>query len=175
MIKRSILFIILLISINGCGFHLRGAMPLAPPLYKLYLETNDPYGQLTGYLKQFLKMSGVTLVDKKEDATAVLVIVREATSQLLLGISGTQQTRQYNLVLNVVFQVTDPLGKALIPVQSMTETRTFTIKSDQILAGSNEANNLYNQMRQAIIYDIMARLSSTEMTRLLMDEAPTKP
>ncbi len=172
---RTWFFIILLFSITSCGFHLRGSMPLAAPLYKLYLETNDPYGQLSRYLKQFLKISGVSLVDKQEDSTAVLVILREATSQQLLGISGTQQTRQYNLILNVTFQVTDPVGKVLVPLQSITETRSFTIKSDQILAGSNEANNLYNQMRQAIVYDMMARLGSTEVTRLLTPETTAKP
>src|SRR3990167_8486754 len=142
MVRNAVLMI-LFTSIISCGYHLRGSMPLAPPLHKLYLETTDPYGDLTRYLKQFLKVSGVTLVDKREDSTAVLVIVREATSQQLLGISGTQQTRQYNLILNVIFQVNDPQGKILIPLQNITETRSFTIKSDQILAGSNEANALY--------------------------------
>ncbi len=174
-IVRAWFFILLLVNITSCGYHLRGPMPLAPLLYKLYLETNDPYGQLTRYLNQFLKVSGVTLVEKREDATAVLVILRETTSQQLLGMSSTQQTRQYNLILNVIFQVTDPQGKIVVPPQSITQTRSFTIKSDQILAGSNEANNLYNQMRQAITYDIMARLSSKEINRLLMPEAINKP
>lgn len=172
---RTWFFIIILFSMTSCGYHLRGSIPLATPLYKLYLETSDPYGQLTRYLKQFLKVSGVTLVEKREDSTAVLAILHEATSQQLLGISGTQQTRQYNLILNVTFQVTDPVGKVLVPPQSITETRSFTIKSDQILAGSNEANNLYNQMRLAIVYDIMARLGSTDVTRLLMPETMSKP
>ncbi len=172
---RAWFFIVILFCITSCGYHLRGAMPLAAPLYKLYLDTHDPYGQLTHNLKQFLKVSSVTLVDKREDSTAVLGILHEATSQQLLGMSGTQQTRQYNLILNVIFQVTDPVGKILVPPQSITETRSFTIKSDQILAGSNEANNLYNQMRQAIVYDIMARLGSTEVTRLLTPETTAKP
>ncbi len=177
MIKKTIrmwFLIICLLTITSCGYHLRGSMPLAAPLYKLYLETSDPYGPLTRYLKQFLKVSGVTLVDQRENSTAVLVILREATSQQLLGISGTQQTRQYNLILNVTFQVTNPQGKILVPIQNITETRSFTIKSDQILAGSNEANNLYNQMRQAIVYDIMARLGSTEITLLLAPETLAK-
>jgi LPS-assembly lipoprotein len=168
-------FILMLISITSCGYHLRGSIPLAPSLHHLYLETKDPYGQLSRYLKQFLKVSNVTLTDKPEDASAVLVIVQETTSQVLLGISGTQQTRQYNLILTVTFQITDPLGKSLTPIQSMTETRSFTIKSDQILAGSNEASNLYNQMRQAIVYDIMARLGSIEITSLLNASTSVNP
>lgn len=175
MIARIGFYFLILLGIVSCGFHLRGSIPLAPSLYKLHLETKDPYGQLTRNLKQYLKISGVTLVDKPEDATAILVILQESTSQQLLGMSGTQQTRQYNLILTVVFEVTDPLGKIIVPPQILAETRSFTIKSDQILAGSNEANNLYTQMRQAIVYDIMTRLGSTEITQLLTTIEPTKP
>jgi LPS-assembly lipoprotein len=178
MIQKTIRMwfcISLFFFLTSCGYHLRGSIPLAPPLYKLYLETTDPYGQLARNLTLFLKVSGVTLVDKREDSTAVLVILRETTSQQLLGISGTQQTRQYNLILNVTFQIIDPVGKILISPQNVVETRSFTIKSDQILAGSNEANNLYNQMRQAITYDMMARLGSAEITRTLTSETLVKP
>lgn len=153
----------LCIFIAGCGFHLRGTMPLAPAMHDIYLETQDPYGTLTRYLRQFLKMSGVNLVEKKAEATTVLVIISETTSQQLLSLSGTQQTRQYNLILTVTFQLTNPQGKALVPPQVAKETRTLTIKSDQILAGSNEANTLYDQMRQATVYDIMSRLSSKDI------------
>lgn len=171
---RAWIYIIMILVVTSCGYHLRGSIPLAPQLNKLYLETRDPYGQLTRYLRQFLKVSGVTLVEKPEDATAVLVILHEATSQQLLGMSGTQQTRQYNLILTVIFQVTDTQSKVIVPAQTIVETRSFTIKSDQILAGSNEANNLYNQMRQAIVYDIMTRLGSTEITRLLTPASTSK-
>ena len=112
-------------------------------------------------------MSGVRVVDKKEEATSVLVIMTETITQQLLSLSGTQQTRQYNLILSTTFQVTDPQGKILVGPQVATETRTLTIKADQILAGSNEANTMYNQMRQAIIYDIMSRLSSKDITSQL--------
>ena len=114
-----------------------------------------------------MKISDVRLVDKIEEASTVLVILSESTTQQLLSLSGTQQTRQYNLILSVTFQVNDPQGKVLVSPQVVTETRTLTIKADQILAGSNEANTLYSQMRQAIIYDIMSRLSSKDITSLL--------
>lgn len=174
-IFRKLILFIMFLSLSSCGFHFRGTIPLAPSIHELCLETKDPYGQLAHYLKEFLKISGIHLVEKREDATSVLVILSESTSQVLLGISGTQQTRQYNLVLTVAFQVADPQGKALIPPQIVTETRTLTIKAGQILAGSNEANTLYDQMRQAIVYNIMSRLASKDITTLLVQTQPTSP
>lgn len=164
---RKLILIFTLFCITSCGYQLRGSVPLAPRLHQLFLETKDPYGQLTRNLKAFLKISGVHLVDKQEDAESTLVILKELTSQQLLGISGTQQTRQYNLILTVTFEVTDAQGKVLVKPQTVAETRTLTIKADQILAGSNEANTLYDQMRQAIVYDIMSRLASKDITALL--------
>ena len=56
----------------------------------------------------------------------------------------------------------------------MTETRALTIQADQILASSNEANNLYQQMRQAIVYDIMSRIASHDVTALITDTTSEK-
>jgi LPS-assembly lipoprotein len=172
---RKTFLLMLLLSLigllSGCGFHLRGQLPLAPPLQKLYLKTQDPYGQLTRNLKQYLKDSNVQLADSPQTAETVLEILHEYNTEQLLSIGGTQQTRQYNIILTVNFQVTDPTGKILLPPQSMSETRSLTIQSNQILGGSNEENNLYQQMRRAIVYDIMNRLSSKDVTDLILHPA----
>jgi LPS-assembly lipoprotein len=164
------IFIIFFLSLISCGYHLRGKLAFAPSLQHLYLNTKDPYGPLARQLREYLKISGVQVTDKKEDATTVLSIINETTSQQLLGISGTQQTRQYNLILSVTFTVEDIAGKTLISAQTLQETRTLTIQADQILAGSNEANLLYQQMRSAIVYDILNRLASREISAILMTE-----
>jgi LPS-assembly lipoprotein len=170
---KKLLFIFLFFCLTSCGFKPRGSMPLAPPLHHLYLETPDPYGQLTRNLRQFLKMSGVSLAKRPEQATSILTILSENTNDQLLGINGTQQTRQYNLILTVVFQISNTNNRVLIAPQTVTESRTLTITNDQILASNNEAMSLYNQMRQVIVYDIMSRLSSEEVTTQLTTETKT--
>jgi len=162
------ILIICFLFLTSCGFHLRGNLDLPPPLHHLYLKSKDPYGDLSNNLREYLKMSGVYLTNNPADAKTVFVILNENTTQQLLGISGTQQTRQYNLILTVTFDIEDPHGKVLVPPQIITQTRTLTIQSDQILAGSNEANTLYKQMRLAIVYDIMSRLASRDISALLM-------
>lgn len=169
---RACILVIFFFSLTGCGYHMRGKLNLAPPLYRLYINTKDPYGTLTRNLKEYLKISGVQLTENKADAITVLSILDETTSQQLLGISGTQQTRQYNIVLSVSFSIEDQTGKTLVPPQLLRQTRTLTIQSDQILAGSNEANLLYNQMRSAIVYDILNRLASKDISALIMTEKP---
>src|SRR5665648_60905 len=125
--KQILLLVGLLFSLTGCGFKPQGNLPLATPLYKLYLKTPDPYGQLARNLRQYLTASGVCLTQSPTDANTVLEIISEQTAQLLLSVGGTQQTRQYSLVLTVVFQITGPLGKPLIDPQVVTESRTLPI------------------------------------------------
>jgi LPS-assembly lipoprotein len=172
---KSFLILFAATFLSSCGFHLRGTAPLSPPLQELYIKTADPYGQLTRNLAEYLKMSGVHLTETPEEATTVLHIISETENQQLLSVSGTQQTRQYNLTLVVTFEISNPKGVVLVPPQTLNEQRTLTTQSDQILGGSNEQNTLYQQMRQAIIDDIVNRLASRDVTTLLMEHAHEAP
>jgi len=167
MIPRLMFFLVVLMSIASCGFHFRGQTHLAAPLKTMYLKTKDPYGELTRNIIQFLKMSGVHLTDTVKEADTVLEILSETTGQELLGVGSTQQTRQYNLTLTVTYQVTRPNGSILLLPEKATESRTLAINSNQILGSSNEANALYKQMRRAVVFDIMNRLSSQDVSNLV--------
>lgn len=176
MLRIFVLMIV--ITLSACGFHLRGPLPLAPAMKELYLKSPDPYGILARGLTQYLKSSGIHLVQKPQDANLILELGPEQMSQQLLSVGGTQQTRQYNLILSVTFQILDKHGKVLLSTQTLTESRTIPIQSNQILAGSNEANSLYNQMRASIIYAIMTRLAAQDTIDILMNvhhETISKP
>jgi len=165
---RAIIFVILIFSLTSCGFHPRGKIPLAEPLHYLYLKTPDPYGQLTRNLRVFLKISGVHVTASPQAADSILSILSESTQEQLIGINGTQDTRQYNLILTVIYTVLNKNQQVIVFPQTATETRTLTIKAGQMLAGSSEAKMLYQQMRQAIVYDILNRLSSKDVTKMLL-------
>jgi LPS-assembly lipoprotein len=153
--------------LSGCGFHLRGPTELPPPLKNVYLQTQQPYGELTKDLTQYLTLSGAHLTNSASQADTILVIKQESTDQQLLGVGGTQQTRQYNLILTVAFEITNKQGVVLVPLQALSETRTLAVQANQILGSSNETTNLYQQMRRTIVYNIMNRLASKETAILL--------
>lgn len=166
--KRCYILFFLFLGLVGCGFQPRGAFPLAPPLYNLYIQSCDPYGRLTRYIKQYLKASHVHVTCSPQTATTVLHILQEDEGQQLLSVGGTQQTRQYNLTLTVSFQITNACGVVLVPTQLLSQSRVIPIQVSQVLGGSNEANILYNQMRRDIAFDLMNRLASNCVTQTLM-------
>lgn len=169
---RWIVLSLLLFCLTSCGFQPRGPMTLSPPLQHLYLKASDPYGLVARNLREYLKMSGVHLSDTPTTDANVLDIIKEETGQQLVSMSGTQQTMQYTLFLRVTFQITKANGEVLILPQTVSEARTITIQSNQILGGSNEASGLYQQMRENIVYDIMNRLASRDFTAILTKKQP---
>jgi LPS-assembly lipoprotein len=164
---------LLLFLLTSCGFHLRGETQLAPPLHRLYLQTADPYGYLSRYLQQNLKMSHVQLVSSPAEAETVLVIMKDENSQELLSVSGTQQTRQFNLRVTVVFSITTPQGLTLLSPQTLVENRIMTIQLNQILGSSNEVNLFYQQMRQSIANAMMTRIASQEVSEAVTQNLPS--
>jgi len=111
-----------------------------------------------------LKISKVQLVSSPSEASTILTILRDDTSQELLSVSGTQQTRQYNLKVTVAFEITDQKGRSIVSPQTLSESRTITVQSNQVLGSSNEANLFYQQMRRVLAHAIINRIASREVT-----------
>lgn len=166
MLYPFVYFFLTLLLI-GCGFRPQGEVQLAPPLHRMYLQDPDPYGVLARNLQTSLKMSKVQLVSSPQDADTILVIMQNYNTQRFLGVSGTQQTRQYELKVTVVFEITDAKGLTLLSPQTLSEARNITMQSNQILGSSNEANLLYQQMRRSLAYAIINRIASKEVTALV--------
>lgn len=168
LIHRTRLLWLVLLSclIGGCGFHLQGKMSLSPPLQRMFLETSDPYGYFSRILREYLKISGVTLTESVESARTTLVILQDTTSQELLSVSASQQTRQYNLRVTISFMIRARDGETILPTQTLTDTRVMTVQSNQILGSSNEANLYFQQMRRTLATALMNRIASKEVRAL---------
>lgn len=165
---RIVWIVLSVLILSACGFHLRGSMPLAKPLHRIYIESIDPYGVLVKELEQSLKMSHAEVVNTPEEADTILKIIRDDSGQDLLSVSGTQQTRQYKLHVTIAFMILNAKTRhTLVDQQTLTESRVITIQSNQILGSSNEANLYFQQMRRTLASAIMFRLSSHEITRTL--------
>jgi len=172
MMARRFLLICCSILLSACQFHLQSETNLAPALHSIYLQSQDPYGHLARNLKEYMKMSDVTFTDSPNDAKTMLVIVSDTTAQRLLSVNGTLQTRQYNLIATVTFEITDSKGLIIVPPQSLSETRSMTVQSNEILGSSNEANLFFQQMRRSLAYAIVNRISSQQITQTVNDAFP---
>lgn len=161
---RRLLILLCCFFLTACGFKPQGEMQLALPLHRLYLATPDTYGTLEKNLRDSLKMSGTKLVSSQNEADTLLVITSDSTTQELLSVSSTQQTRQYTLRVAVSFYLATAQGRLILPEETISDSRTITIQLSQILGSSNEAAIYYQQMRRYIANAILNRLASKQAT-----------
>jgi len=174
-IVRLFLLLASTFILTSCGFHLQGEMQLAPPLHRMYIQSADPYSYLVRNLRQYLKLSKVELVSTPAEADTILVIVSDTATQQLLSVSGTQQTRQYKLIVTVVIEIQDAKGRIIVAPNAFTEERTITTQSNQILGSSNDVNLLYQQMHRVLAYAIMNRLASKQVTHTVNKAFASQP
>ena len=168
-IPQRLIALIGLLCVSGCGFHLRAPTSLSPALQKPYVVSPSPNSSLTRSLLKNFRLAGATPVETPRAASAVFTILGEQQSQTLLSVSSTQSSRQYRLLLSITFQITRPDGSILVGPQTLSESQVLTMNSDQILSSSNETQVLYQQIRIALVRNIMNRLTSEEISAILTE------
>src|SRR5207302_6966119 len=76
---------------GGCGFHLQGRVPLPDPVKTPYLEAPDRQSEFVQSLRRALLSGGARLAREKDQASAVVSIVRDSVTRRVLSVSGTNQ------------------------------------------------------------------------------------
>ena len=158
-------------TLTACGFHLRGYYPVPPELHTLCLQTELPYDEFTKQLKWYLVANKIQLVDDQKQAPITLKILSADYSQTQTAMGANQQTKVFNLVYNVDYQLLDRNGRALQEPQTIVVSRNYSVTSNQLLGDQTVQSNLVTQMQRDAIYEIMARISSKSTIKAIYDEA----
>ena len=159
--KRSILlkswFLSCTVWLVGCGFHLRGVSPEGLP--PIYLEGGAFNAGVRFSLERILRASGGPLVQARDQAKVVVHLTGEDYQRRPLSISRQLLVQEYDLYYIVSFQVTDLIGNALAPPQSLTFTRDYTFASTaQALGKGNEEGILREEMVNEAVRQILSQI-----------------
>ncbi len=141
----------------GCSFHLRGQATL--PFDSLFVEAPD-YSVLGSQLRRYMASGSRTrLVDRKEDAQAILQITGEVQEKIILSLSGGGRVREYQLRYKVQFRLRDQKNRDWMAPGEILLTREYTYDDQILLAKENEEILLYKDMRQDAVQQMMRRLT----------------
>jgi LPS-assembly lipoprotein len=155
------MFLILLCSLlTSCGFQLRGTASL--PFEKMYISA--PEGHPIGAeLKRAIQSGGNTLVlEKSQDAEAILQITSAVNSKNLLSVSGGGRVREFQLHYRTSFRLSDAEGRELIPTSVISLTRIIPFSDSLVLAKQSEEKMLVREMRSDSIQQILRRLEKVQ-------------
>lgn len=154
-----ILSLLLGLILAGCGFHLRGQARLPAAMNKTYLTGQLSQNQpLMVLLKQSLQDNGVTLVNVKSQASAILTIVSSHVSKRELTVSSLRKATSYELKKTVVFKVHSVEGHWSIAPQTVSVRRSYSISNSQLQSEGEEERILEKQMNRELIELILLRL-----------------
>lgn len=156
---RLLVLLACFLSLQACGFHLRGAYQLPEAMATTFIETTNDNSELIGFLKRTLMASNVELVESKDSAQAQLRVVAEKQSKRVLSVDSRGRAREYELSYSVDFELTVDEA-VLIQQQRLTLTRDFLFDTEDVLGKGREEAMLIRDMQQDMVRLIMLRLQA---------------
>jgi LPS-assembly lipoprotein len=160
---RRILFILLLLStIAGCGFKLRGTADV--PFEKVYVP-NATAGIALDLKRNIQSGTRAKVVDDAKDADAIVQFTEETRLKEILSLSGTGRVREFRLRYRVGFRVHDGKAGEYVPQSTVELTRDVSFNDTEILAKEAEELLLYRDMQSDMVQQIMRRLAVAQKPR----------
>ena len=131
----------------GCGWRLQGTAKLSPVMATTYVDTDDRFTDFNRALRDSLQASGARLTSRREDATAVVRILRDESGQRVLTVSARNTPEEYE-VFYVIEYAVEGRTEELIAPQKIELTRDYSYDETTVLA---------KQREQAILREALAR------------------
>lgn len=151
------LFLLAILLLSGCGFHLRGQAGM--PFETLYLNAVNPNTPFITELRRSLEANKVRLVSRADEADVILDIVSELPEKQILTLGGSGRVSEFQLRFSISLRAYDLKQQEWIPAEDIVMRRDYTYDDTQVLAKESEEALLYQSMRSDMVQQIIRRLS----------------
>jgi len=162
MTTTRILSVLFVLSVLGaCGFQLRGAAQL--PFNTIFVQA-APTSQFATQVRRAVQAGNSTrLTDAPEQAEVLLQILNEVQEKQILSLTGGGRVSEYLLRYRVLFRLTDSKNREHIPSSEILLQRDFSFSDDQALAKESEEAQLYRDMRNDAVSQLVRRLQAAKL------------
>ena len=161
---KVFLALILTLSLNACGFHLREPQTFSPELATVYISTSTPNDPFIQTFTRTLIANNVNLTPYPKQASAIIHILNITSGSTMMAGGGLNISGAYVASLTVTFSVTNRSGQILIAPRAVQQSQNFMSNATQVLSGSSTVNQLTSQMDQSLADQIMLQLSKISAT-----------
>lgn len=156
---QTLLLVVVLALLAGCGFRLQGRLPLPASLAVTYIEADDAQSDFVQDLRRALLASGARLTAVRSEATAVVRLQRDEFLERVVSVSGRNVPREYELTYLVRFSVEGPKGN-LLPSEQVAASRDFSFDERAVLAKEREQEALRDALARDLVGVVMRRFSA---------------
>lgn len=140
--------------VTGCGFHLRGKLPLPPQLEVIAVSIEDI--DFREEMVDALEASGAQVVDEAE-ARSVLEMYNVQFNRSVRTIDTRGKVTGYILRYDVSYRVTDDQGEELRDT-TIALQRDYNFDPEQVLQAEREEDSLREDMIEQLVQRIMRQL-----------------
>lgn len=158
--SQTLLIVLLSLVFIGCGFQLRGEARLPTALDQTALLVPDDTSPFVRELKLMLRANGIELSDQADEGWSTLRVFSERMRRETLTISGDARVREYVLIFEVDFALTDPDGEVMIERETQRLTRDYSFDEQEILAATREEEFLRDDLRKTMASSLLRRLEA---------------
>ncbi len=152
----TLLFSLALLS--ACGFHLRGSVTEGVQLPPTYLTGTA--GPLLQEVRYYLVVSKVPVVKNQKEAQLVIDLISEDVQRRVLSVGSTGKVEEYEVSYAATYAVRRADGKIIIAPETLDQQRDYTFNESEVLAKDTEQARLVQDMRHAVVRQIMRRLEA---------------
>jgi LPS-assembly lipoprotein len=162
MKRRTLLPLLAIAPLAGCGFRLRGVPVFA--FKSLYI--NAPAGSsLARELQRTLEGSGSPVKVLRDPASmptaeVILDLLQEQQERVVVGQNASGQVRELQLRLRIRFRLRTPAGAEWIPDTELLQQRDISYNETIALAKEAEEALLYRTMQTDLVQQLMRRLAA---------------
>jgi LPS-assembly lipoprotein len=143
----------------GCGFHLRGQVPLPAVVASPYIEADDRYTPLYAALDERLRAAGARPVSDAASASAVIRLHVDDTGRDLLSVTADNKPGEYEVYYAAEFSVTSGTTE-LLDRNHVRLTRDYGYDESAVLAKEHEEEFLRVSLAGEIADLILRRLAA---------------
>lgn len=156
--KKKITFLVLILFLSGCGFHLRGLTAIPEWLNNVAIISKDGNKELAVLLKSQLEGYKIKVMTDPSLAHYWLIINKTNLQQQIISIGASTNPRQYQLILSIEYMLQARNGSVIKPPRFVSVSRQLTVNNDRILGSNNEEAVLISEMRKEAVIQIINRL-----------------
>jgi LPS-assembly lipoprotein len=150
----------LLLCVSSCGWQLQGSAALSEAAAVTFIETDNRYSDFYRALRERLRIAGARLVDKPEDASAIVRIRSDESGQRVLAVSARNTPEEYQVFYAVEYSVSSSASGQLIEPQRIELTREYSYDEGALLAKQKEQGVLREALARDLAGLVVRRLSA---------------
>ena len=157
--ELSLLILILSVMLQGCGFRLAGTgdEDVSTGLSSIALYSTGSSHELVRFTLEYLESNQINVVEP-DQAEVLLELLSESAEKEVLTLDRDGKAREFDLALNIEFDVKRPDESYVLSQQSISLNRVFVFDKRDVLGSEEEESRLLDEMRRDAARLIVYRL-----------------